>query len=91
MRSRAKAVNFGIIYGISDYGLSRDLNISRKEAKQYIENYLNNYEKVKSYMEDIVNQGKETGYVETILNRRRYIPELKSKTSTFVPLGRELQ
>lgn len=90
MRSRAKAVNFGIIYGISDYGLSRDLNISRKEAKQYIENYLNNYEKVKSYMEDIVNQGKETGYVETILNRRRYIPELKSKNFNIRSFGERI-
>lgn len=79
LRSRAKAVNFGIIYGISDYGLSRDLNISRKEAKTYIDNYLNNYKMVKKYMEDIVEKGKSDGYVETILSRRRYVPELKSK------------
>lgn len=87
MRSRAKAVNFGIIYGISDYGLSRDLNISRKEAKKYIENYLNNFEMVKKYMNDIVEIGKEKGYVETILHRRRYIPELKSKNFNVRSFG----
>ena len=58
MRSNAKAVNFGIIYGISDYGLARDLNITRKEAKEYIDNYLKNYKMVKEYMENIVKEGK---------------------------------
>ncbi|MTI48567.1 MAG: DNA polymerase I [Firmicutes bacterium] len=87
MRSRAKAVNFGIVYGISDYGLSRDLNISRKEAKTYIDNYLANYEKVKVYMESIVDQGKKQGYVETIFNRRRYLPELKSKNYNVRSFG----
>ena len=79
MRSRAKAVNFGIVYGISDYGLSRDLNISMKEAKTYIDNYLANYKKVKEYMEDIIDFGKKKGYVETILKRRRYLPDLNSR------------
>lgn len=90
MRSRAKAVNFGIIYGISDYGLSRDLNIPRKEAKRYIDSYLNNYDKVKSYMDNIVAIGKELGYVETILNRRRYIPELKSRNFNVRSFGERI-
>ncbi|WP_416197670.1 DNA polymerase I [Sporanaerobacter sp.] len=87
MRSRAKAVNFGIVYGISDYGLSRDLNISRKEAKEYIDNYLKNYKKVKEYMDEIVEFGKKEGFVETILNRRRYLPELKSKNYVVRSFG----
>ncbi len=87
MRSRAKAVNFGIVYGISDYGLSRDLNISRKEAKEYIDNYLKNYKMVDKYMDDIVKAGKEKGYVETILKRRRYIPELKSRNYNVRSFG----
>ncbi|MBW4827264.1 MAG: DNA polymerase I [Clostridiaceae bacterium] len=87
MRSRAKAVNFGIVYGISDYGLSRDLDISRKEAKKYIDNYLKNYEKVKEYMDNIIEVGKRDGYVETILNRRRYLPELKSRNYAVRSFG----
>ena len=59
MRSRAKAVNFGIVYGISDFGLSRDLDISRKEAKEYIEGYLNTYPAIKNYMDEIVKLGKK--------------------------------
>ena len=90
MRSRAKAVNFGIVYGISDYGLSRDLNISRKEAKEYINNYLENYQKVKEYMENIVVDAKEKGYVETILNRRRYLPELQSKNFVVRSFGERI-
>ncbi len=90
MRSRAKAVNFGIVYGISDYGLSRDLNISRKEAKEYIDNYLKNYRMVKEYMENIVEEGKEKGYVETILHRRRYIPELKAKNFNIKSFGERI-
>ena len=66
MRSRAKAVNFGIVYGISDYGLSRDLGIPRKESKQYIENYLAYYSKVDDYMKNIIKKGKRDGYVETL-------------------------
>ena len=79
MRTQAKAVNFGIVYGISDFALAGDLKISRKMARQYIDSYLERYPKVKQYMADIVEQAKETGYVTTILNRRRYIPELKSQ------------
>lgn len=87
MRNRAKAVNFGIVYGISDYGLSRDLNISRKEAREYIDNYLKNYKMVDKYMKDIIEIGKKKGYVETILNRRRYIPELKSRNFNVRSFG----
>lgn len=90
MRSRAKAVNFGIVYGISDYGLSRDLNIPRKESKKYIDNYLKNYKDVKRYMEDIVAEGEENGYVETILHRRRYIPELKAKNFNIRSFGERI-
>ena len=77
-RSNAKAVNFGIVYGISDFGLGEQLGISRKKAKQYIEQYLEQYSGIKKFMTDIVEHAKETGYVETLFKRRRYIPELKS-------------
>ena len=78
-RSDAKAVNFGIVYGISDFGLGEQLGISRKKAKKYIEDYLNEYPGIKKFMEDIIEKAKEQGYVETLFNRRRYIPELQSK------------
>ena len=77
-RSSAKAVNFGIVYGISDFGLSEQLGISRKEAKSYIEQYLEKYSGIKKFMDDIVEEAKEKGYVETLFHRRRYIPELSS-------------
>ncbi len=77
-RSNAKAVNFGIVYGISDFGLGEQLGISRKQAKRYIEEYLQEYEGIKNFMDNIKEKAKETGYVETLFNRRRYIPELKS-------------
>lgn len=80
-RKRAKAVNFGIVYGISDFGLSQDLKITRKEAKHYIDSYFERYPNVKKYMKDIVEEAKEKGYVTTILNRRRYIPEIHSKNA----------
>lgn len=81
LRSRAKAVNFGIVYGISDYGLSRDLKIPKKEAKLYIENYFSRYPKVKQYMDDIVALAKEKGYITTLMHRRRYVPEILSKNA----------
>ena len=90
MRNRAKAVNFGIVYGISDYGLSRDLNISRKEAKEYIDNYLKNYNMVSKYMDEIIEKGKTDGYVETLLNRRRYVPELKSRNYNVRSFGERI-
>jgi len=78
MRRAAKAVNFGIIYGISDWGLSEDLGISVSEAELYINRYLELYPDVKKYMDNIIKQGIDHGYVETIFNRRRYLPELTS-------------
>ena len=78
MRDAAKAVNFGIIYGISDYGLSQDLNITRKEAAKFIETYLASFPGVKQYMDDSVAEAKDNGYVTTLMNRRRYLPEIKS-------------
>jgi len=78
LRSRAKAVNFGIVYGIGDFSLAKDLGITRKEARKYIDDYLERYPGVKKYMHETVENGKEKGYVETIFKRRRYLPELKS-------------
>ncbi|MGX1982399.1 DNA polymerase I [Thermolongibacillus altinsuensis] len=79
MRRQAKAVNFGIVYGISDYGLSQNLGITRKEAAQFIERYFQSYPGVKQYMEDIVQEAKQKGYVTTLLHRRRYLPDITSK------------
>ncbi len=78
-RSRAKEVNFGIVYGMGDFGLSESLGISRKEAKAYIENYFESYPKVQGFMTNIIDNCKANGYVETILNRRRYVPDIDSK------------
>ena len=77
-RTSAKAVNFGIVYGISDFGLSEQLGITKKQAKNYIEQYLEKYSGIKKFMEEIVEGAKEKGYVETLFHRRRYIPELSS-------------
>lgn len=77
-RTAAKAVNFGIVYGISGFGLAEQLGISRKKAEQYIEQYLNKYCGVKQFMDEIVEEAKQNGYVETLFHRRRYIPELSS-------------
>jgi len=78
MRRAAKAVNFGIVYGISDYGLSQNLDITRKEAATFIEKYFASFPGVKQYMDDIVQDAKFNGYVTTILNRRRYLPDITS-------------
>ena len=78
MRRKAKAVNFGIIYGISDFGLSKNVKTSVKEAREYIERYFANYPEVKEYMDKNVAFAKENGFVATLLNRKRYIPEIKS-------------
>ena len=86
-RSRAKAVNFGIVYGISDYGLSENLHITRKEAQRYIDEYFKLYHGVKTYMDNIVLEGKKNGYVTTLLNRIRYIPELKSSNFNIRSFG----
>ena len=86
-RSKAKAINFGIVYGISDYGLAEQIGVSRKEAKIYIEQYLEKYSGIKKFMEDIVEEAKKTGFVETLYNRRRYIPELKSNNYNVKQFG----
>ena len=86
-RSHAKAVNFGIVYGISDFGLGEQIGVSRKKAKEYIDQYLEKYSGIKKFMDDIVEKAKEQGYVETLFNRRRYIPELKSKNFNIRQFG----
>ncbi len=79
MRRQAKAVNFGIVYGISDYGLSQNLGITRREAKEFIEKYFETFPGVQDYMKDIVLETKKNGYVTTLLQRRRYIPDINSR------------
>nr|WP_072537712.1 DNA polymerase I [Anaerococcus mediterraneensis] len=86
-RSEAKAVNFGIIYGISDYGLSQNLNIPRKQAKDYIDNYKKSYPQIKKYMDDVVKLAKKQGYIESLFKRRRYIPEINSKNFNVRSFG----
>lgn len=87
MRRQSKAVNFGIVYGISDYGLSRNLGIPRSEAQHYIDQYFARYPGIKDYMDRIVREGKDTGYVTTLLGRRRPIPELKSRNFNLRSFG----
>ena len=77
MRSRAKAVNFGIVYGISDFGLAKQLQVSRKEAAGYIESYLTRYAGVNKYMDDMIQLAREQGYVSTLMGRRRYLPDIR--------------
>ena len=77
-RRHAKAVNFGIVYGISEFSLAEDIGVSRYEAREYIDNYLTNYRGVRTYMKKVVEDAKETGYTQTLYGRKRYIPELKS-------------
>ena len=89
-RSNAKAVNFGIVYGISSYGLSQDLNISREEAQSYIDGYMSSYPNISKYMEEIVEDAKEKGYVETITHRRRYIEELSSRNRNIRNFGERI-
>nr|AAB62092.1 DNA polymerase I [Geobacillus stearothermophilus] len=79
MRRQAKAVNFGIVYGISDYGLAQNLNITRKEAAEFIERYFASFPGVRRYMENIVQEAKQKGYVTTLLHRRRYLPDITSR------------
>ena len=86
-RSAAKAVNFGIVYGISDFGLAEQLGISRKQAKSYIEQYLMQYSGIKKFMDTITEQAKKDGYVETLFRRRRYIPELSSSNYMIRQFG----
>lgn len=90
MRNSAKAVNFGIVYGISDFGLSRNLDIPVNKAKQYIDSYFKKYPSIKQYMQNIVKEAKENGYVSTILHRRRYLPELKSSNFNVRNFGERM-
>lgn len=90
LRSRAKAVNFGIMYGIGAYSLSQDIGVSVKEAEEYINSYLEHYENIDKYMKETISKAKESGYVETIFNRRRYLPELKQKNKMVVAAGERI-
>ena len=90
MRARAKAVNFGIVYGIGDFSLSKDLGITKKEAKSYIDEYFSQYPDVRKYMNDTVAKGKDDGYVKTLYNRRRYLPELKSSNFVIRSFGERI-
>jgi len=90
IRSRAKAVNFGIVYGISAFSLAEDLKITKKEAEEYMTIYLERYPKIKEYLENVIGEAKEKGYVLTILNRRRFIPEIKSSNKIVKALGDRL-
>lgn len=89
-RSRAKAVNFGVIYGMSGFGLSEELHITRKEAEKYISDYFNNHKKVREFMDEQISKCKELGYVETIMGRKRYIKEIKASQFMVRQLGERL-
>lgn len=90
MRGRAKAVNFGIVYGIGAFSLSEDINVSVKEAEKYISIYLDRYPNIKKYLDNVINTSSETGFVTTILNRKRAIPEIKSSNKIVNALGKRL-
>jgi DNA polymerase-1 len=87
MRGRAKAINFGIIYGQSDFGLDRNIKVGRQEARRYIENYFARYAGVKAYIDRVIREARVTGYVTTLLNRRRYLPDLFSPNRTLRNFG----
>ena len=89
-RTRAKAVNFGIVYGITDFGLAEQIGIPRKEAKQYIEQYLEKYQGIKQFMENIVEKAKKENYVETLFHRRRYVPEINSNNYMVRQFGNRI-
>ena len=90
MRKRAKAVNFGIVYGISGFSLAKDIGTTAKEANQYIKNYLMNYPGIDSYLERVVEEAKANGYTETIMGRRRYIPELNASNGMLRAFGKRV-
>ncbi len=90
MRKRAKAVNFGIVYGIGGFSLAKDIGTSVKEASQYIKNYLMNYPGIDVYLENVVKEAEERGYTATIMGRRRYIPELRSAKAQLKAFGRRV-
>lgn len=87
IRRRAKAINFGIVYGMSPYGLSSDIGISQEEAKRYIDNYFSSHQGVRRFIEETLSIARERGYVTTLFNRRRYIPELKSRDNNIRQFG----
>ena len=87
MRSRAKAVNFGIVYGIGAFSLSKDIGVTRAEADKYIKNYLAGYPAVASYMENTITKAKADGYVKTLFGRRRYLPELNNSNGMLRAFG----
>lgn len=87
LRKRAKAVNFGIIYGISAFSLSEDIGVSRKEAQDYIDAYFRKYPQVRDYLDETVKTAKENGYVSTLFGRRRYVPELSARNKNLVAFG----
>ncbi len=90
MRSAAKAVNFGILYGMGPFSLAKDIHVTQKQAKQYIQDYLGSYPKVSGFLEDVVAQGTEKGYVCTLFGRRRYVPELSSKNKMMQAAGKRI-
>ena len=90
MRRAAKAVNFGIVYGIGAFSLAKDINVSNKEAQKYIDNYLNNFSGVREFMSEAVEKARKLGYSETAFGRRRYIPELSSKKANIAQLGKRM-
>ena len=90
MRSHAKAVNFGIVYGISAFGLAKNISTSNKRASEYINKYLEKYSGIQNFMHNIVKEAKETGYVKTLFNRRRYIPELNNKNKNIAQFGERI-
>ncbi len=89
-RSRAKAVNFGIVYGIGEFSLSQDLKIPMKVAKEYIDGYFRTYPKIKSFMDETISLGREKGYVKTMFERRRYLPELKATNKNIQAFGERM-
>ncbi|MGL5765916.1 MAG: DNA polymerase I, partial [Sarcina sp.] len=90
MRSRAKAVNFGIVYGMSDFSLAKDLNIMRNEAREYMDIYFDRYPNIKIFLEAVIEEATNKGYVKTILNRRRFIPEIAASNKMIKALGERL-
>ena len=90
MRSSAKAVNFGIVYGISDFSLAQDIGVTKKEASEYMKVYFDRYPKIKTYLDSLIESAKENGYIKTILNRKRIIPEIKSSNRIVKALGERL-
>jgi len=90
MRSRAKAVNFGIVYGIGAFSLAKDIGVSRKEASEYIESYLRTYSGVAEFMDNVIDAAKQTGFVSTLYARRRYLPELSASNAMVRAAGERI-